>query len=495
MPLVEKLAATAGGLGLMSDWVQSVSDPFEPEVLPGVRLFAILATWMEADIVADSVRNALAQGCERVYLVDNGSADETVEVAVGQGAILARSFVTEHYDEQLRLNYMNAVVSEVSAREGDEYLWWLFLDADEFSHGPWGMSLLEYLKRLDRRFRIVGARYFNHFPHEHPHHVPGRHPLECQPLCEELVYPMCASGHRKHPLQRYDRNGPPIECGRGFHLAACADLLYEPAQPIFLHHFPFREEQTTRRRLGLLWAKNAQGATRAVASDDATGHMLPRFRSLDAVYAHDWSRVENFMPTQPPIGVALKHWHELLGKEHHLVRNWSSLVGAWNYDQAKFPYGDDTTYRKGIAFLDGQGTIEDWGCGFAHARTFVHNSRYLGVDGSSPHADTIADLCDYRSETDCIFMRHVLEHNMEWRKILTGAVASFRHRMVLIVFTPFAETTRVMATAVNCTTVAMPDLSFRKADLTEHFNHLRYTEESLTTDTQYGVEHIFYLEK
>ena len=404
--------------------------------------------------------------------------------------------MTEHYDERLRLHYMNKVVSEVSASEGDDHIWWLFLDADEFSHGPWGMSLLEYLKTLDRRFRIVGARYFNHFPGAQPHYVPGHHPLEFQPLCEELVYPMCPSGHRKHPLQRYDRTGAPIECGRGFHLASCADPLYEPVQPVFLHHFPFREEQTTRRRLRLLCTNNRSGGARALASDDATGHMLPRFRSLDAVYAQDWNRVENIMSTEPPVGVHLKKWQELVEEKHQHVRDWSSLVGAWNYDNVpKFHYGDDTTYRKGMAFLDGYGTIEDWGCGFAHARTFVHSSRYVGLDGSSPHADKIVDLAKYRSEVDCIFMRHVLEHNVEWRRILAGAIASFRKRMVLIVFTPFAETTRIISTALDCTTVSVPDFSFRKADLTQYFRDLRHTEESLKTDSQYSIEHVFYIEK
>ena len=430
----------------MSEWVQAVANPAEPDVLSRVRLFAILGTWMEADVVGDSVRNALTQGCERVYLVDNASSDGTVEIAVGQGAILAHSFSTEHYDENLRLHFMNKVVAEVSSSETDENIWWLFLDADEFSHGPWGMSLLEYLKTLDRRFRIVGSQYFNHFPHTKPQYVSGRHPLEFQPLCEELVFPMCPSGHRKHPLQRYDRNGA-RSCGSRIPSSQMREPLFEPLQPVVLHHFPFREEEVTRNRLALLWAEKENGLSRAVASDDATGHMLPRYRSLDAVYTQDWGRVENFMPTQPAAGVHLKNWQELVEEEHQHVRSWSSLVDAWNYNGAqKWHFGDDTTYHRGIAFLDGHGTIEDWGCGFAHARTFVHSSRYLGIDGSSPHADKIVDLCEYRSDADCIFMRHVLEHNIEWRKILAGAIASFRKRMVLIVFTPFAETTRVITT-------------------------------------------------
>ena len=71
---------------------------------------------------------------------------------------------------------------------------------------------------------------------------------------------MCDAGHRKHPLQRYDRGAASIECGPGFHGVGCAEALYEPAQPVFLHHFPFREEGSTRRRLALLWAAGERSA-------------------------------------------------------------------------------------------------------------------------------------------------------------------------------------------------------------------------------------------
>src|SRR5262245_9339569 len=190
------------------------------------------------------------------------------------------------------------------------------MDADEFPHGPSGMTVREYLATLDEKFRIVGTRYFNHYPSTAPQYESGKHPLDFQPLCEELAYPMCPSGHRKHPLQRHDKSGARIECGRGFHLAYCADRLHEPSQPAFLHHFPFRDEATTRRRLGLLWAKDATGVARALESDDATGHMLPRFRSLDAVYAQDWDHVENFIASPPAEGVRLKPWTEMVEEPH-----------------------------------------------------------------------------------------------------------------------------------------------------------------------------------
>ena len=488
----------------MSDWIVAVANPSGAKALPHFRMFAVLGTWMEADVVVATMRNAVAQGCERVYLVDNCSPDDTVEVALAEGAILSRSYSTERYDESLRLRHMNAVVSEVSEAEGDPHIWWLYLDADEFPHGPWGMTLREYLRTLDDRFRVVGTRFFDHYPSGHPPYEAGRHPLDFQPLCEELAYPMCPSGHRKHPLQRYGRGVAPIECGTGFHLARCVEQLYEPSQPAFLHHFPFREKDITRRRLEALWARNQSGIGRALETRDT--HMLARFRSLDAVYSQDWASVHNFIALDPmgsalasppsARGVRLRPWAELVAPEHQPVARWYSMSGVWNYANVdKFHYGDDVTYRRGVAFLDGQGTIEDWGCGFAHARTFVTQSQYIGVDGSSQHADKIVDLREYSSDTDCILMRHVLEHNVDWRRILANAMASFKKRMVLVIFTPLAETTRQIATSTSVTSVPVPDISFRKEDLTDYFARCKYSEESLTTDTQYGTEHVFYIEK
>jgi hypothetical protein len=171
----------------------------------------------------------------------------------------------------------------------------------------------------------------------------------------------------------------------------------------------------------------------------------------------------------------------------------NQMLSKWDYrNTEQFSYGDDTTYRKGMSFLDGYGTVEDWGCGTAYAKRFLKSSNYLGIDGSkSDFVDKVVDLRSYTSEADCIFMRHILEHNRDWPKILSNAVNSFQKRMVLIIFTPFSDETREMDT----TGVAVPDISFRKEDVTTFFKHYKCTEESLTTDTQYNVEHVFYIEK
>ena len=169
------------------------------------------------------------------------------------------------------------------------------------------------------------------------------------------------------------------------------------------------------------------------------------------------------------------------------------MSGRWEYrDAGQFAYGDDTTYKKGIAFLDGQGAIEDWGCGTAYAARFVSKSDYIGIDGSaSPYAHKVTELTAHVSDVDCIFMRHVLEHNYEWKSILSNAIRSFRKRMVLIIFTPFSDETQQIA--VNWLNI--PDISFSKLDLTNLFTNCQYSEQQLYTNTQYGIRNDFLYSK
>ena len=73
--------------------------------------------------------------------------------------------------------------------------------------------------------------------------------------------------------------------------------------------------------------------------------------------------------------------------------------------------------------------IEDWGCGTTYARKFVTKGSYVGIDGSPTDAtNKVVDLRQYTSAADCIFMRHVLEHNTHWQEILTNAIGSFQQK-------------------------------------------------------------------
>lgn len=170
------------------------------------------------------------------------------------------------------------------------------------------------------------------------------------------------------------------------------------------------------------------------------------------------------------------------------------MLGLWDYSRVKgpTPFGDSTTYQRGMAFLEDCESVEDWGCGTAFAKMFRTRGTYIGVDGSkSPFTDKVVDLREYRSRPDGIFMRHVLEHNHDWRRILENAIESFGKKFVLVTFTPFGPETRQIATNWS----EIPDLSFRKDDLTAYLQPFRWTEETLVTETQYRTETIFLIER
>ena len=178
-----------------------------------------------------------------------------------------------------------------------------------------------------------------------------------------------------------------------------------------------------------------------------------------------------------------------------IIRHNPSNLGKWNkhYEGVEAPdhrYGrDGITYRKAAEFLADCDVVEDWGCGVGTFRLYFKNN-YIGIDGScSKFADVITDLATYRSSADGILLRGVLEHNVQWEAILNNALASARHKLIIILFTPFVETTRIIA---YYNKIDVPDIAFSKHDLIRHFDHEQWTlEEGLVTDTQYRIEHIF----
>jgi Glycosyl transferase family 2 len=338
-----KRALRACGLGPRTPpWVVTGDSPGEAVPLERVGLYAIVVTWLEADVIGATVANAVAQGCDRVLLVDNDSPDDTVACAVAAGAELARSFSTPQLDEMFKIRILNETVAEVSEASDHDHIWWLWLDADEFVHGPGGATVRDLVTGLDRRFRIVGSRYFNHFPKGAPESLPGLHPLDLQPLCQEKAGNLCAEGHRKHHLQRWDRSGAAITSGLGFHSARADVTLVEPEISTFTHHFPYRLEADTRARFDALCGRNGSGRARVDRYDRQIRHnagtvsdMSKRYRTLDHVYAGEWSEVENLRRQGEHMGVQPEPWTALVSPQDSVSARWygeadrDTAVEAW----------------------------------------------------------------------------------------------------------------------------------------------------------------------
>lgn len=158
-------------------------------------------------------------------------------------------------------------------------------------------------------------------------------------------------------------------------------------------------------------------------------------------------------------------------------------------------YGEATTYLAAAEFLATEPLVEDWGCGAGGMSQFITPpDRYKGIDGSvTPFATVTADLATYRQDTPAaIVMRHVLEHNYGWREILDNALAQFRNKLCLILFTPFSDTTHVLFTEPDYENV--PVISFKLDDILDRLPaDVAPVTATYRTNTQFGIETILYL--
>lgn len=175
------------------------------------------------------------------------------------------------------------------------------------------------------------------------------------------------------------------------------------------------------------------------------------------------------------------------------------MWGDWNEVDEPQPYGDSPTFQMGADWLKDCSLIEDWGCGRGWFSTLIESDRYRGVDGSSPFAAVTADLTEYtspRGGVPGIFMRGVIEHNLQWEAVLDNALASFTERMALVLFTPMEETTRQIDWVDP---PGVPDISFAMADLIDAIEAAgAVVSEHVTLEspnTAYGVETIIYIER
>jgi hypothetical protein len=191
---------------------------------------------------------------------------------------------------------------------------------------------------------------------------------------------------------------------------------------------------------------------------------------------------------------------------HYYYRRESNMH-QWDNFYKKLPdapsahwYGDTCTYEKGADFLKDCKTVEDWGVGAGGFKRYRADA--IGIDGShTKFADRIEDLAFYRSNCEGIYMRHVLEHNREWRWILNNALASASKKLAIVVFTPFSDgnvleikdgTDRNKFYGINVPNLSLPYADIAKA-VAEHSASM--TTETYNTDTEYGKETIIYITK
>lgn len=141
-------------------------------------------------------------------------------------------------------------------------------------------------------------------------------------------------------------------------------------------------------------------------------------------------------------------------------------VGKWDVVYSgvntPFPLGVIETYKIGMEFLSDCNSVEDWGCGIGFAKQYC-NTKYIGIDGSkSINTDIVCDLRYYTSITDGIFLRHVLDHNVDWELILNNAINSATKKISLITASKSRDKTELIRIIENRDIV---DIEFNCEDI------------------------------
>lgn len=288
-------------------------DPVNP--VDEFSLVAICFAFAEDDIIEATVLNAFTQGCDRFLLIDHASPDQTISRAVAAGAEHVVDVGADAPFEDTRLKVINELADEVAGASRGRPTWFLHLDADEFPRGPGGRTVREYLAALDSTFRVVGSRFYNHYPMPGVSYLRGGHPIDRQPLCERELVSYCGSGHYKHPLLRHDPGGPTLRQWWGLHRPedSTSAPWSEPALGIITHHFPFRDEARCRWRMELINERSRRPRREPVTL---------RSHSVDAVYQGHWSQVRLRHTRLGDRPVQLRHWHDVLGPADHEIARW-----------------------------------------------------------------------------------------------------------------------------------------------------------------------------
>ena len=219
-------------------------------------LNAVMCVWNEEDIIESTVKHCIAQGCSNIFIVDNNSTDKTVEIAINAGAVLANSFASERFNEFEKIAHLNTVVKNYNEASDEDYVWWLYIDADEFPNIDCELRIIDFIKLLDSSIIALSGYMYDHIPTHSPYNVPGYHPADFMQIANK-------SNTYKIPLIRYDKGKPHFYSAGGAHsFDTCGESVTVALDIIDIHHFNFRRQEDTFRRLKQLRTKSSKGISR-----------------------------------------------------------------------------------------------------------------------------------------------------------------------------------------------------------------------------------------
>ena len=183
-------------------------------------------------------------------------------------------------------------------------------------------------------------------------------------------------------------------------------------------------------------------------------------------------------------------------KQENNVGKWNDWYKDLNSEPGSFRYGETGTYQLSADFLNDCKDVEDWGCGAGGFLRFMPNA--IGVDGSdTPFAKKkFINLREYVNKVEGIHIRHVFEHNYNWKDILENALKSATKKLAITMFIPLSNETIELSHNLPHG-VDVPDLSISEKEfmsIVEKYNPLKITRKLYDTPTGYGKEETIFIE-
>jgi hypothetical protein len=210
-----------------------------------VRIVAIIAARNEGDVIYHVIRDLIENGID-VYLIDDGSTDNTVEEAErwrGRGLIQVEKIAPTASSKYVWRDLLAR--KEVIARTINPD-WCLHADADEFRESPWtGMSLVQAIEVVDEAgYNAIDFELLNFRPVSNAF-VPGADVRESLLHYESGLE--CDRAQIK--AWKHSRNVPVDLVSSGGHEAVFAGRLVFPIR-FLLRHYPLRSVDQMRKKLG-----------------------------------------------------------------------------------------------------------------------------------------------------------------------------------------------------------------------------------------------------
>jgi predicted nucleic acid-binding Zn-ribbon protein len=206
---------------------------------------ALLSAYNEGDIIGPVVQ-ALVEGGIRVYVLDHGSSDDTVDRVrpfVDRGVIAIEPLARETDDEG-RVCWASVLRRKQELAGELDSDWFIHHDADEFHESPWsGLGLREAIERVDRAGYTAIDYEPLHFWPTHDQLEPGSDPRGV------FVHYETARAWDRPQIHCWKRGGPPVDLvSSGGHEARFIGRRVFPVRFV-LRHYPIRSQAHGERKV------------------------------------------------------------------------------------------------------------------------------------------------------------------------------------------------------------------------------------------------------